>query len=170
MSHLKTHWPIDNSCFSLLNWGKFWIFQSRDLLKRKRRSSSVSRILFHLKDCWSFISIASHLTTHAIYPWSRRTGSSTTYLMLLRVEIARFTRIKSTRLCCSNPHLTVDRCYLLRRPMESGLSSERILSAISWRTSSGKYSRFKRAMQWPSLANPFDFVVKKHRDKTAKDS
>ena len=27
------------------------------------------------------------------------------YLVLLRVEIARFTRIESTRLCCSDPHL-----------------------------------------------------------------
>ena len=26
-------------------------------------------------------------------------------MVLLRVEIARFTRIESTRLCCSNPHL-----------------------------------------------------------------
>ncbi len=43
-----------------------------------------------------------------------------TYLVLLRVEIARFTRIlasqNATRLCCSNPHLTVERCYLLRCP------------------------------------------------------
>ena len=30
-----------------------------------------------------------------------------------------------TRLCCSDPHLTVDRCYLLRRSTESGRSSRR---------------------------------------------
>lgn len=28
-----------------------------------------------------------------------------------------------TRLCCSDPHLTVGRCYLLRRSVESGRSS-----------------------------------------------
>jgi hypothetical protein len=28
-----------------------------------------------------------------------------------------------TRLCCSDPHLTVDRCYLLRRSVQSGRSS-----------------------------------------------
>ena len=45
------------------------------------------------------------------------------YLVLLRVEIARFTRTKSARLCCSDPHLTVERCYLLRCPTQSGRSS-----------------------------------------------
>ncbi len=30
------------------------------------------------------------------------------YLVLLRVEIARFTPTQWARLCCSNPHLTVD--------------------------------------------------------------
>lgn len=30
---------------------------------------------------------------------------------------------KVTRLCCSNPHLTVERCYLLRCPTQSGRSS-----------------------------------------------
>ena len=28
-----------------------------------------------------------------------------------------------TRLCCSDPHLTVERCYLLRCPVQSGRSS-----------------------------------------------
>jgi len=32
------------------------------------------------------------------------------YLVLLRVEIARFTRTKSARLCCSNPHLGLRPC------------------------------------------------------------
>jgi hypothetical protein len=45
------------------------------------------------------------------------------YLVLLRVEIARFTRTQSARLCCSDPHLTVERCYLLRCPTQSGRSS-----------------------------------------------
>jgi hypothetical protein len=29
-------------------------------------------------------------------------------LVLLHVEIARFTRTESARLCCSDPHLAVD--------------------------------------------------------------
>ncbi len=45
------------------------------------------------------------------------------YLVLLRVEIARFTRTQSARLCCSDPHLTVERSYLLRCPVQSGRSS-----------------------------------------------
>jgi hypothetical protein len=49
------------------------------------------------------------------------------YLGLLRVEIARFTRLclstHATRLWCSNPHLTVDGRYPLPCSMESGLSS-----------------------------------------------
>ena len=49
------------------------------------------------------------------------------YLGLLQVEIARFTRTHlaacTTRLCCSNPHLTVDGRYPLLCSMESGLSS-----------------------------------------------
>src|SRR5690606_26953822 len=55
------------------------------------------------------------------------------YLVLLRVEIARFTRTEAARLCCSDPHLrafgasssslSVERCYLLRCPVQSGRSS-----------------------------------------------
>ena len=58
------------------------------------------------------------------------------YLVLLRAEIARFTHLgprtadlrlrcgpKVTRLCCSDPHLTVERYYLLRCPVQSGRSS-----------------------------------------------
>ncbi len=49
------------------------------------------------------------------------------YLVLLRVEIARFTRthlaMRATRLCSSNPHLAVDGRYPLPCSMESGLSS-----------------------------------------------
>ena len=50
-------------------------------------------------------------------------NQATAYLVLLPVEIARFTRTKPARLCCSNPRLTAGRRYLLRRPAESGLSS-----------------------------------------------
>ena len=40
-----------------------------------------------------------------------------------------------TRLCCSNPHLTVDRCYLLRCSAESGRClSQQLLPAIVQRT------------------------------------
>ena len=51
------------------------------------------------------------------------------YLVLLRAEIARFTRTEPARLCCSDPHLrplaglSVERCYLLRCPVQSGRSS-----------------------------------------------
>lgn len=45
------------------------------------------------------------------------------YLVLLRVEIARFTRTEPARLCCSNPHLAVERRYLLRCSVQSGPSS-----------------------------------------------
>jgi hypothetical protein len=51
----------------------------------------------------------------------RRLGLA--YLVLLRAEIARFTRTESARLCCSDPHLTVERYYLLRCPVQSGRSS-----------------------------------------------
>jgi len=46
----------------------------------------------------------------ATYPHTLRAGSTCAYLVLLRVEIARFTRCLAapTRLCCSDPHLTVD--------------------------------------------------------------
>jgi hypothetical protein len=36
---------------------------------------------------------------------------------------ARRRNARPTRLCCSDPHLTVDRCYLLRRSVQSGRSS-----------------------------------------------
>ncbi len=60
---------------------------------------------------------------NATYPHTPRARSSCAYLVLLRVEIARFTRTESARLCCSDPHLTVERCYLLRCPAQSGPSS-----------------------------------------------
>ena len=66
------------------------------------------------------------MPARATYPQPRRAGSTAAYLVLLRVEIARFTRTESARLCCSDPHLTVDRCYLLRRSLESGRSSDRL--------------------------------------------
>src|SRR5574343_313489 len=51
------------------------------------------------------------------------TRSTCAYLVLLRAEIARFTRTQAARLCCSDPHLAVERCYLLRCPVQSGRSS-----------------------------------------------
>jgi len=54
---------------------------------------------------------------HGSVPPTRQLRGATStlaYLVLLRVEIARFTRRAhlsmrpSTRLCCSDPHLTVD--------------------------------------------------------------
>ena len=44
----------------------------------------------------------------ATYPPAQRAASSLAYLVLLRAEIARFTRTESARLCCSDPHLTVE--------------------------------------------------------------
>ena len=44
----------------------------------------------------------------ATYPHTRGAPSSCAYLVLLRAEIARFTRTESARLCCSDPHLTVE--------------------------------------------------------------
>jgi len=52
------------------------------------------------------------------------------YLALLRAEIARFTLEThgfKTRLCCSDPRLTAERCYLLRCPVQSGRSSSAAL-------------------------------------------
>ena len=66
-----------------------------------------------------------HVTTINLGPWSPKSSVLPTrqlrgsrsgrcgepprfalaYLVLLRVEIARFTRTESARLCCSNPHL-----------------------------------------------------------------
>lgn len=56
----------------------------------------------------------------------RGATSMLAYLVLLRVEIARFTldtRRYKTRLCCSDPRLTAERRYLLRCPVQSGPSS-----------------------------------------------
>jgi hypothetical protein len=60
---------------------------------------------------------------HKIEVMRRTHPSGLAYLVLLRAEIARFTRTQAARLCCSDPHLTVERCYLLRCPMQSGRSS-----------------------------------------------
>ena len=61
----------------------------------------------------------------ATYPQTRWATSTSAYLVLLRVEIARFTLKVSlqTRLCCSDPRLTADGSYPLRCPLESRLSS-----------------------------------------------
>ena len=63
-----------------------------------------------------------------------------------------------TRLCCSDPHLTVERCYLLRCPVQSGRSSSagfppqrflnrcllRVAPAAVWRASRADYRRLLR--------------------------
>ena len=41
----------------------------------------------------------------ATYPHTRRAASLCAYLVLLRAEIARFTRTQAARLCCSDPRL-----------------------------------------------------------------
>jgi 4-carboxymuconolactone decarboxylase len=93
---------------------------------------------------------------HGSMPPTRRlrgATSSPAYLVLLRVEIARFTRPADrpregpartpTRLCCSDPHLAVDRCYLLRCPVQSGPSSSAAFQhhapAAAWPASPGHY-------------------------------
>ena len=44
---------------------------------------------------------------------------------------------KVTRLCCSDPHLTVERCYLLRCPVQSGRSSSATFLSLHQRRPSG---------------------------------
>jgi len=39
----------------------------------------------------------------------------------------------ATRLCCSDPHLTVERCYLLRCPVQSGRSSSAVFPPHAFR-------------------------------------
>jgi len=62
-----------------------------------------------------------------------RTFLFSPYLVLLRAEIAAFhpdfAQQNLTRLCGSDPHLTVDGNYPLRRYLEPGLSSLRRLAA-----------------------------------------
>ena len=81
----------------------------------------------------------------ATYPHTPGAPSTCAYLVLLRVEIARFTRTESARLCCSDPHLralwanprglSVERCYLLRCPVQSGRSSSAPFRALHQRRS-----------------------------------
>ncbi len=80
----------------------------------------------------SFLWAVPRGTARAVYPHARRAGSSRAYLTLLRVEIARFTRTESARLCCSDPRLTAGRRYLLRCSVESGLSSADRTAATVW--------------------------------------
>jgi len=76
------------------------------------------------------------------------------YLVLLRAEIARFTRTESARLCCSDPHLgaarvapaglSVERCYLLRCPVQSGRSSSTPFRVSCQRRSGALHDRYYR--------------------------
>ncbi len=71
----------------------------------------------------------------ATYPHTPRAKSTCAYLVLLRVEIARFTQTELARLCCSDPHLTVERRYLLRCPVQSGPSSSATFRSLHQRRS-----------------------------------
>lgn len=70
----------------------------------------------------------------------RGATSSLAYLALLRAEIARFTRTEPARLCCSDPHLAVERCYLLRCPVQSGRSSDAVFPRLRQRRSGRLYA------------------------------
>ncbi|GEM_PF-1404263 len=83
---------------------------------------------------------------NATYPHTPGAPSTCAYLVLLRVEIARFTRTESARLCCSDPHLTVERCYLLRCPVQSGRSSSAWFPRLHQRRS-GKLHAFIIALR-----------------------
>jgi hypothetical protein len=84
----------------------------------------------------------------ATYPHTPRDESTCAYLVLLRVEIARFTRTdpkaSPTRLCCSDPHLAVERCYLLRYPVQSGPSSSAPFRGLHQRRSGRLHGRDHR--------------------------
>lgn len=82
----------------------------------------------------------------AAYPPAERAASSLAYLALLRAEIARFTRTEPARLCCSDPHLTVERCYLLRCPVQSGRSSDAVFPRLRQRRSGRLYGAHCRAV------------------------
>ena len=73
------------------------------------------------------------------------------YLVLLRVEIARFTRTQSARLCCSDPHLRALRLVggevlpptpscAVRTFLQCGLSA--LAPAAAWRASPRYYQPY----------------------------
>lgn len=82
----------------------------------------------------------------AAYPPAERAASSLAYLALLRAEIARFTRTEPARFCCSDPHLAVERCYLLRCPVQSGRSSDAVFPRLRQRRSGRLYAAHCRAI------------------------
>ena len=87
--------------------------------------------------------------------------------MLLPVEIARFTRTEPARLCCSDPRLTAGRRYLLRRPLESGLSSCKAScprSAVRLQRA-GLYAFFLRTATRFSFSATPSFQSALHRQK-----
>ena len=84
----------------------------------------------------------------ATYPHTPGAPSTCAYLVLLRVEIARFTRTKAARLCCSDPHLRVLRLvggqplaatlpYAVRTFLQCLVSQ--IAPAVVWRASPPDY-------------------------------
>ena len=124
--------------------------------------------------------VAPHVTTITLGRWSPKrldatypptpgAPSTLAYLVLLRVEIARFTRTEAARLCCSNPHL---RATGLRQQLVSGqwltatlpyavrtflqcLVSQ-IAPAVVWWASRPDYRRrgFQRKVQGEGAAPP----------------
>src|SRR6476660_9714443 len=92
------------------------------------------------------------------------TTSTLAYLVLLRVEIARFTRPgvdpRPTRLCCSDPHLTVERCYLLRCPVQSGRSSSAWFPRLHQRRSGRLHKGIIRPPSLPDQHGPWDDMIR----------
>ena len=93
-------------------------------------SAPISRILLRHLRAMTVIPLGRTLPHASSYLPAGSAGHTSTpaYLVLLQVEIARFTQTELARLCCSNPHLAVDGGYPLPCPVESGLSSTKTSS------------------------------------------
>ena len=112
-----------------------------DTTRQKNGSAPISRILLRRLRVMTVIPLGRTLPCASSYLPAGSAGHTSTpaYLVLLQVEIARFTRSASlslaasvlsptTRLCGSDPHLAVDGGYPLPCPVESGLSSTKTSS------------------------------------------
>jgi hypothetical protein len=82
-------------------------------VKRADRPDSVQLVLLAQLKAVTAIPLGRASLHGSVLPTRQLCGATSTlaYLVLLRVEIARFTQDKFpvlTRLCCSNPHLTMD--------------------------------------------------------------
>ena len=96
----------------------------------KSGSAPISRILLRHLRAMTVIPLGRTLPCASSYLPAGSAGHTSTpaYLVLLQVEIARFTQTELARLCCSDPHLAVDGGYPLPCPVESGLSSTKTSS------------------------------------------